>query len=269
MKSLRKVHLLIPLASALILSGFTGGSCDLVEEPQILPPLPPQLACEDVSENACNARGDCTATYLEACLCPACGPEGDCLPCTCEQVYDGCTRNDPCQGQDEASCLADGFCEAQYITAGCSTPDCGPGQRCPPPPPCPEGPVFSGCVEPRPVCAAIACANTCEFGFVSDREGCGTCECIPEPPPPPPTCSGVTCTLYCEFGFAADEQGCEICTCNPPPPPPPMCEPVLCELYCEYGFAVNEAGCEICSCNSAPPPPPPPCQTDVDCGEGG
>ncbi len=254
-------------ASALIMSGFTGGSCGPIDPPSPLPPAP-IAACDQLEEQSCNARGDCTAVYEQACACPACDPEfGECFPCDCvEPGFVSCHPNDPCAGLSELACDRDAACSPTYVVPPCPEVACPPGANCLPPE-CPDVPEYYECSPtppPPPVCPAIGCRLYCEAGMVIGPDGCETCEC--NEPPPPPVCDGVVCTLYCEYGFATGPDGCEICVCNEPPPPPPMCEPVLCEIYCEYGFVVDESGCEICQCNERPTDPG--CRDDADCPGG-
>lgn len=202
-----------PLTVLLLASGFTGGSCGVVDEPRILP-QPQPIECGQLAEDACISRGDCTAVFQEACACPGCLPGEECPPCTCEAPsFTACHPNDPCAGLGEAACEADPMCELMRLEPICPAIACAPGERC-----------------AEPICPEA------------------TFECQVREPEPP-ACSGVVCTLYCEYGFAAGEDGCPICACNPEPPPPPFCEPVACELYCEDGFATDENGCAICACN--------------------
>lgn len=254
-------------ASALLMSGFTGGSC-AIDPPSPLPPVP-RAACDALGEQTCNFRGDCTAVYEQACACPACDPEiGECFACDCvEPGFASCHANDPCAGLSEAACERDAFCSPTYVIPPCPQVVCPPGANCLPPE-CPDVPEYYECSPtppPPPVCEPVACRLYCEQGMLIGPDGCETCEC--NEPPPPPVCNDVLCALACEYGFATGPDGCLVCECNePPPPPPPVCEPVLCEIYCEYGFVTDEAGCEICQCNE--PQPEPGCRSDADCPQG-
>ena len=207
-----KASLLLPLASSLLLFGFTGGSCG---GPSIQPqPLPAPLipACDTLSEATCAARGDCRAQYIDqgTCACVACEPGGACPPCECfeQSTFAGCVPDDACEGLDELACGRNPACEAEYAqprrAAQCSGDDDCDVFRCP------EEPVFVGC--------------------------------------PAPVVCGPVCEIYCEFGHAIDDSGCELCACNPPPP---VCGPV-CDIYCEFGNVIDDSGCETCACNPPP-----------------
>lgn len=255
---------LLFVTSALLMSGFTGGSCaGPVDPPRPLQPSQPP-ACERLDDNACAARGDCTAVYEQACACPDCGPDLDCFPCDCvDPSFVSCHPNDPCAGLSESACNATPSCAPQYMVPPCPAIACAPGERCIQPT-CPDVAEFYACASeppPPPVCSGVTCTLYCEYGFATGEDGCEICAC--NEPPPPPICGDVICTLACEYGFATGEDGCEICACNQPPPPP-LCEPVLCELYCENGFATDEFGCETCACN----PSQNECETDSDCPGG-
>ena len=60
----------------------------------------------------------------------------------------------------------------------------------------------------------------CDSGiYLTDDQGCQTCDCGPTPPAPPPpfACAMPMCADMCEFGYANNDLGCMTCKCNEPP----------------------------------------------------
>ncbi len=67
------------------------------------------------------------------------------------------------------------------------------------------------------VCPIFKCRLGCRFGYVTDINGCRTCECKPPPQDFPlgsEGCSLVSCRRSCMYGLKRDGNGCEICECN-------------------------------------------------------
>jgi hypothetical protein len=241
-----KASLLLPLASSLLLFGFTGGSCGGFEVPPEPLPLPPPPACAALDEAACDLRGDCRADYASSgtCACPACEPGLRCPPCECSEeiTFLGCVERGPCEGLDEAACNSNPACEAQYFLPPCVA-HCTGDEGCEIVE-CPDVPVFGGCIEP--VECGPVCEIYCEFGNVIDENGCATCACNP----PPPVC-GPVCDIYCEFGNVIDENGCETCACNPPPA---GCGS---DADCPNGYCGLVGYCGTCGDDEPCPPPEP------------
>lgn len=113
---------------------------------------------------------------------------------------------------------------------GCPTCSCNPAPKecgameCPPIPKtgvvCPDGSVVGMTCkrgsngqcslvadECPAACKPLPCRLACQFGLMSDRNGCNICECAPAP----------TCQRdECELGKKGDGKGCPTCACNPP-----------------------------------------------------
>src|SRR5688572_11624408 len=75
-------------------------------------------SCAELDEASCVARSDCEAAYIEwGCACHAC-EGGGCPPGECGGIngreFAGCADHDPCQGLDEAACVATEGCNPIY-----------------------------------------------------------------------------------------------------------------------------------------------------------
>ncbi|XP_065314192.1 antistasin-like [Gordionus sp. m RMFG-2023] len=56
------------------------------------------------------------------------------------------------------------------------------------------------------------CRKFCPHGYVTDSDGCPSCECRPDPA----DCPG-SCLLFCTYGNELDKYGCPACTCKSEP----------------------------------------------------
>jgi len=121
-------------------------------------------------------------------------------------------------------------------------------------------------------CPTLNCLVGCPNGYVIDKYGCKTCECIK------PCDIKVQCDLYCKYGHVLDANGCPTCKCIDICPaiaclateavnclygtndergcPTCKCAPcplVLCARYCLFGYKLdNKTGCQTCECKPAP-----------------
>jgi len=99
------------------------------------------------------------------------------------------------------------------------------------------------CVPKYDKCPEVLCAVDCKYGYITDANGCPTCKCRD-----PVVCPAVAC-LYdknCIYGTQTDANGCPSCNCEP-------CPAVKCARYCEYGYQYDpKTGCPTCNCNEKP-----------------
>ena len=196
--------------------------------------------CAELDEAQCLARSDCEATYVEwGCACPACEGDG-CPPCDCDGMtgreFAGCTDRDPCEGLDEATCVATDGCHAIYGADPCPLSPCVEREdgtvECPT---CDETVHYQGCTS-EPIitdpCAGLSEAeclarSECEAIYGADGGGFRAPDPSDPTPVPPPSgflycqervvCPAVLCDLYCEWGYVIGPDGCETCECLPPP----------------------------------------------------
>jgi hypothetical protein len=57
------------------------------------------------------------------------------------------------------------------------------------------------------------------------------------------------CQIYCQYGNVTDANGCPTCGCKPPP----VCPAIACLVACPYGYGKDPAtGCTTCACNPDP-----------------
>lgn len=112
-------------------------------------------------------------------------------------------------------------------------------------------------------CPQVLCSTRCEFGYVYDKHGCQTCDCV-NPPicldgSRPSLCKQSPCLIqgtmcpeasrcvddYCGGCNAHfyDSKGNEICQ---------NCSQILCDIYCEFGHVLDEQGCKTCRCKDPP-----------------
>jgi len=124
-------------------------------------------------------------------------------------------------------------------------------------------------------CPVPLCFKACDNGYVYDKFGCQTCECVIKYD----QCPEVKCDLACKV-YAVDANGCRKCECAQPQICPAIacvadsicaygtsrdasgcpecnkCEPcplVKCDRYCQYGFQYDpKTGCQTCLCNEKP-----------------
>ena len=55
-------------------------------------------------------------------------------------------------------------------------------------------------------CPAIECPEWCEHGYLTDSDGCPSCDCKSSP-----ECPEMMCAMFCEHGFEKDSNGCDVC----------------------------------------------------------
>jgi len=151
---------------------------------------------------------DCVPNLCAAVTCPAgnaCDPTtGQCVPNTTPV---------PCGGLTGAGCPGQGTC----------TDD--PRDGCDP---------QKGGADCGGVCTCVqnqACAKDAQFDSSP-----AVCACVPSKP-----MCGPVCDIYCEFGNVTDANGCLTCACNPPPTDP--CATVKCAAgtHCAAGKCVGDS----------------------------
>jgi hypothetical protein len=107
------------------------------------------------------------------------------------------------------------------------------------------GVAFAG-TSCRCQCPQVLCFAACPNGYVYDKYGCQTCECVPKYD----KCPEVMCALYCEKGYVLDANGCPTCKCIDVT----ICPAVAClfDITCLYGTQIDERGCPTCKCEPCP-----------------
>ncbi|GFT23022.1 uncharacterized protein NPIL_520651 [Nephila pilipes] len=191
-------------------------------------------------------------------------PPVDCNGSNCRKVRD----NDGCM-----TCICDPKCVEPQCDPGCEVlRDVPPGQC----PGCVCRVTVVQAVVPRPrPCSAIICGKNCKE--TRGPDGCPSCVCNPECPPPKcdrgctvqtdvaagqcPTC---VCTnfadddddddddLYCPNLFCSEygcreipgPAGCPICMCDP------ICKTPVCEPGCQVVSDKYHGRCPVCLCSN-------------------
>ncbi|KAL7677537.1 hypothetical protein ACOME3_003774 [Neoechinorhynchus agilis] len=228
--------------------------------------------------NTCRCEKGLVYCTREECVPPAgCGymftPENECCP-----VCGGCMSENRFFTHNQTWLEAEGCfkcscehgrarCIAEYcVKPPCSNPVKLPDVCCP------------VCLGATDVPAAVInrtcpvdqypCTRACEFGYLTDEQGCNlckcdrlrcnsilcqhgfavqddslrrSCQCLPRP-----SCTLLTnCDRLCPFGFAEDERGCLVCECKNSPQ-----RLQGCNLDCPNGFEVDVEGRGVCKCVS-------------------
>jgi hypothetical protein len=185
-----------------------GGACECLGVCQ-----PAPVDCSTLDQSTCGNYPQCQLkTLYPPCACNP-DPNGNCQPCG--PIYE-CVPVQPmgCAGKDEASCLADSSCTAEYGGVGC------------------------GCPANDPTCACTTGGGS--TGASDGGTACGcpandpTCDCAPPPPPSDgylgcvdntPPVDG--CNVYdeaackanfpCMATYTGSDCTCDVndvCTCN-------------------------------------------------------
>ncbi|CAD5122917.1 DgyrCDS11316 [Dimorphilus gyrociliatus] len=181
--------------------------------------------CKDCSDHCENCKYG--VLNLKSDGCP------DCSSC-CDNP---CDRN-PCSGH-KSVCVVNKYpnpfqvicrygytcVEPEHPVFDCKDVKCPDGQTCI------EGSLKNS-IPAKCVCPPV-CQIFCEYGKVTDKNGCPTCTCNP---PPPSTCN--------KNSDCPTNQVCDVTTkmCG--------CPDVMCTMFCENGFEQLN-GCNICKCRES------------------
>ena len=263
---------------------MTSSGCACVPPPTLTPRPTPTPACQSVP-----CEGFCV-------VCPACPPgmicpEPPCVLGTCEVTSAGCACVPPasptprptptpvCAGVPcDGPCVMCFPCPPNTVCPDlCVVGTCGMTANCcacmPPPTPTPRS-------TPTPACADAACSGSCAIcrpcppGMICPDTPClhgvcqvdsssGSCQCVPNVPPPPPPCVGwclphghTCCECPNQAPACRDLTWVEV-----EPVCPPGCTTVMdaeCEAPCGPGPQGGPATCVSLT----------PCTTDQDCDDG-
>jgi len=111
------------------------------------------------------------------------------------------------------------------------------------------------CPEKK-ACPEIMCALHCDYGFLTDENGCRRCTCKKSP------CDGFVCPtgemciapmIACAGGRCPDDMPVPKPECIRMPCPAVMCRP---GTKCQYGYEKDANGCQTCTCKK----PTNPCE---------
>jgi len=198
-------------------------NADGCETCECLPePICPEVLCAVDCEYgyATDARGCSTCT---------CNPPPVCEPVTCDlhcefgfatdaRGCETCSCNPPTDlCATDSECGSGRYCDFSMPT--CAADACAPDE------PCPPSICYGSCREAT-VCAPVACALACEFGFRRGADGCEICACNEPPPPPPPV------RLCLDSASCTPGEYCDHSVCFTAPCPPGMACPAVCYGAC-------------------------------------
>ncbi|XP_038046743.1 multiple epidermal growth factor-like domains protein 6 [Patiria miniata] len=244
----------------------------------------------------CQTDDDCSGENMKCCS-NGCGQmcTRACSPVMCRL---GCrwgfaTNSDGCEICEclPSPAVKPGQCPATppETVGGICTTECSSDSDCAGELKCCSNNCGQVCVR---ACPSFKCRINCPFGYLTDENGCQSCECKPpsgirDRPRIPRVCPVIEGSVG---GICSEECGEE----NPCPQGRMCCSngcghscvegclPVMCRMRCPHGWARNAEGCEICQCKEAPTavavcPPVPEgrfgacvedCTGDNECQEG-